>query len=104
MKYDFKLSNNKSDLKKGIPYISLKACPVCGEHPECAKESLARPGGGGYPGHFTYQYQCGYCRLLKGGETHDLYDKYPDEAQNRAKELWNEEVGRVSKIMTQAGH
>lgn len=104
MKYNFKVSNNLSDIKKNIPYISLKACPVCGEHPELVKNSLARSGGGGYPGHFTYQYKCGYCRLLLGEETHDIYDSHPEKAQNRAKTLWNEEVERVSKIMTQAGH
>ena len=27
-----------------------------------------------------------------------------DEAKNLAKELWNEEVERISRIMTQAGH
>jgi hypothetical protein len=80
-------------------YISLKACPVCGEHPELKKESLARPGGGGYPGHFTYQYTCEYCKLLKGDETHDIYDDFTEEAKNRAKAYWNEEVNRVQNIM-----
>ena len=78
-------------------YISVKACPVCGEHPERITESLGRPGGGGYPGHFTYEYKCGYCKLLKGGETHDIYVK-PEEAINLAKELWNDEVDRVDRI------
>lgn len=89
---------------KDFPYISLKACPVCGEHPELEKHTLEIGRGGGYPGHFTYQYRCGYCKLLKGEETHDIYDKYPEEAQNRAKTNWNKEVDRISNIMTQAGH
>ncbi len=89
--------------KKEIPYISVKACPVCGEHPELQKDDLGRPGGHGYPGHFTYEYKCGYCKLLKGGETHDIYGS-SEEAKNRAKEFWNEEVERISRIMTQAGH
>ena len=89
------ISNN---IKKDIPYISVKACPVCGEHPELQKESLARPGGGGYPGYYTYQYKCGFCRLLKGIETNDIYDDFPEEAKNRAKTYWNEEVDRVHKI------
>ena len=82
---------------KEIPYISVKACPVCGEHPELKKEDLGRPGGHGYPGHSTYQYRCDFCRLLKGGETHDIYDS-PDEAKNRAKISWNEEVNRIRGI------
>lgn len=81
-----------------VPYISVRACPVCGEHPELKKESLGRPGGGGYPGHYDYEYQCGYCGLLKGGETHDIYGS-PEEALNRAKESWNKEVARIEKIM-----
>jgi hypothetical protein len=80
-----------------MEYISLKACPVCGEHPELKKESLGRPGGHGYPGHFTYEYKCEFCQLLKGGEAHDLYDS-SEEAKNRAKELWNEEVDRIQRI------
>jgi hypothetical protein len=85
-----------------MTYISLKACPVCGEHPELKKESLARPGGHGYPGHFTYEYKCELCRLLKSGETHDIYDS-PEEAKNCAKELWNKEVDRIKKLQ-QAYH
>jgi hypothetical protein len=84
--------------KKEIPYISVRACPVCGEHPELLTADLGRPGGHGYPGHSTYEYRCGYCRLLKGVETHDIYGS-PEEAKNRAKEFWNEEVERVTKIM-----
>jgi hypothetical protein len=80
-----------------VPYISLKACPVCGEHPELKKESLGRPGGHGYPGHFTYEYKCEFCGLLKGGESHDLYTS-SDEAKNRARETWNEEVDRIRKL------
>jgi hypothetical protein len=86
---------------KEIPYISVKACPVCGEHPEFSKESLGHPGGGGYPGHYTYQFKCGYCKLLKSGEYHDIYDS-PEEAKNRAKKSWNDEVARIEKIMNQA--
>lgn len=80
-----------------MEYISLKVCPVCGEHPEFTKESLGRPGGHGYPGHYTYQYKCEFCRLLKGVETHDIYDS-PEEAKNRAKETWNEEVDRIQRL------
>lgn len=80
-----------------MTYISLKPCPVCGEHPELIKESLGRPGGHGYPGHYTYQYKCEFCRLLKGDETHDIYDS-PEEAKNRAKETWNEEVDRIQRL------
>ena len=82
---------------KEVPYISLKFCPVCGEPPEFQKESLANPRGGGYPGHFTYEYRCVFCNLLKGGEAHDLYIS-PDEAKNLAKELWNGEVDRIRRI------
>lgn len=78
-------------------YISVKACPVCGEHPELNKESLGRPGGRGYPGHYTYEYRCGFCKLLKGVETQDIYDS-PEEAINRAKESWNKEVARILKL------
>jgi hypothetical protein len=80
-----------------MEYVSLKVCPVCGEHPEFTKESLGRPGGHGYPGHYTYQYKCEFCRLLKGVETHDIYDS-PEEAKNRAKETWNEEVDRIQRL------
>ena len=82
-----------------MEYISLKPCPVCGEHPEFVKESLARPGGHGYPGHFTYQYRCECCKLLKTEETHDIYDKIPELAKNRAKEDWNRKVDYIQGLM-----
>lgn len=84
-------------MKKEVPYISVKACPVCGEHPIINKESLAGPNGRGYPGHFTYEYKCEFCRLLKSGETNDIYVS-SEEAINLAKELWNEEVDRIVKL------
>jgi hypothetical protein len=86
--------------KKEIPYISVKACPVCGEHPEFKKETLDKGHGHGYPGHYDYEYQCGYCKLLKGGVTHDIYVS-SEEAVNLAKELWNEEVARIERIIQQ---
>ena len=76
-------------------YIKLNACPICGEHPELKKESLAGPRNIGYPGHFTYQYRCNFCTLLRGEEHHDIYDKNPEDAKNRAKESWNKEVDRI---------
>lgn len=86
--------------KKKIPYISVKACSVCGEHPELKKETLERGRGGGYPGCYEYEYQCGYCQLLKGGVTNDIYVS-SDEAINTAKKSWNEEVDRIDKILQQ---
>lgn len=81
-----------------MTYLSLKPCPVCGEHPELHKVDLGRPGGRGYPGHFAYQYKCGLCKLLKGTETQDIY--YSSEtSKNHAKEFWNEEVDRVQVLM-----
>ena len=72
-------------------YISLLHCPICGEAPEKEKESLGRPGGHGYPGCFSYEYRCGCCKLLRGGETSDIYLS-PEDANNLARELWNERV------------
>ena len=83
--------------KKEVPYVSVKACPVCGEHPRLNRESLSRPGGHGYPGHYTYGYECDFCRLLRGKETDDIYSS-SDEAVNRAKTYWNEEVARILKL------
>ena len=83
--------------KKKIPYISVKACPVCGKHPELKKETLERGRGGGYPGCYCYEYKCGYCKLLKGGETNDIYIT-SEEAINLAKQFWNGEVDRVTKL------
>lgn len=79
-------------------YISLKPCPICGEHPELKKESLGRPNGHGYPGHHTYQYSCGYCQLLSGEEHHDIYDS-PKDSQNRAKLSWNQKAEGVQQIL-----
>ena len=77
-----------------MEYISLKACPVCGEHPEKTTHSLERPGGHGYKGCYTYQYKCECCGLVRGKEIDDIYLS-KEAAQNRARETWNEEVDRI---------
>ena len=83
---------------KNTAYISVAACPVCGEAPEFVRESLARPGGHGYQGRYTYGYECPCCGLLKGRESDDIYSS-PEEAKNRAKKYWNDEVSRVQNYM-----
>ena len=84
--------------KKEIPYISVDACPICGEHPQRIEVDLGKPGGRGYPGNSTYEYRCEFCKTLKGGETTDIYVSR-DEAINLAKELWNDEARRVQNYI-----
>lgn len=79
-------------------FISVKACPICGEAPQRFEESLGRPGGGGYPGYFTYEYKCECCRLINGGEWHDLYCT-KEEARDKAKASWNRKVDEVIKYL-----
>lgn len=79
-------------------YISLKVCPICGEPPEFRKESLGRPGGHGYPGHFDYQYKCECCQLIKGESHHDIYDS-PEDSKNRAKTSWNQKVEAIQRLL-----
>lgn len=81
-----------------IPYISLAACPICGEHPEKVKESLEGPNGRGYRGCHTYEYKCECCKLLRGGEASDIYVS-PAEANNLAKELWNDKVASTKHYL-----
>jgi hypothetical protein len=86
------------NLKKEVPYISLAACPICGEHPEKVKESLEGPNGRGYRGCFTYEYKCECCKLLRGGEASDIYVS-SEEANNLAKELWNDKVASTKHYL-----
>ena len=81
-----------------MEYIELLSCPICGAHPDREKESLGRPGGHGYPGHYTYQYKCEKCGLVKGQQIDDVY-RHKDVAQNDARESWNEEVNRIRALM-----
>lgn len=78
-----------------VQFISAKACPICGEHPHREECDLGRPGGHGYPGHTSYQYKCECCGLVKGVETQDIYST-PEDARERAKIYWNEEVDRIA--------
>lgn len=81
-----------------MDYIELLSCPICGAHPDREKENLGRPGGHGYPGHYTYQYKCEKCGCLKGDSMNDIYDK-PSTADDRARISWNKEVQRVLHFM-----
>ena len=80
-------------------YISLKLCPICGEPPEKTTYSLERPGGHGYAGCHSYQYKCECCKLVKGGDIDDIY-LHSAAAQNRARETWNEEVNRITELLS----
>jgi hypothetical protein len=82
-----------------MSYISIKLCPVCGEVPERTSYDLGRPGGHGYPGHKSFQYKCECCKLLKGKDCDDIYCS-TEEAMNKAKETWNEEVARVQDFLS----
>lgn len=81
-----------------VQFISAKACPICGEHPHREECDLGRPGGHGYPGHSSYQYKCECCGLVKGVETQDIYST-PEDARERAKLYWNEEVDRIAEYI-----
>lgn len=81
-----------------VQFISAKVCPICGESPHREECDLGRPGGHGYPGHKTYQYKCECCGLIKGVETHDIYST-PEDARERAKLHWNEEVDRIAEYI-----
>lgn len=91
-----------SNSKKNFNFIRARACPVCGEHPELQKIDLGRPGGHGYPGNFSYKYVCNFCKLLKGEEICDI-SMSSEEANALAKQSWNGEVDRVTKLQ-QAYH
>lgn len=80
------------------PYISLAACPICGEHPEKVKESLEGPNGRGYRGCFTYEYRCECCKVLRGEATSDIYLS-AEEANNLAKKLWNDKVASIKQYL-----
>lgn len=79
-----------------VQFVRVKLCPICGEPPHREECDLGRPGGHGYPGHSSYQYKCECCGLVKGAETHDIYGT-SEEARERAKLHWNEEVDRVAQ-------
>lgn len=79
-------------------YIELEACPICGAHPDKDVVSLGKPHGGGYPGHYLYQYKCEKCGLVKGEQIDDVY-RSKDVAQNDARGSWNEEVDRIRTLM-----
>jgi hypothetical protein len=83
-----------------MEYVELERCPICGAHPDREKESLGRPGGHGYPGHYTYQYKCEKCKMVKGISFDDVY--HNEEAANRAARLsWNEACYKVLGFMAE---
>jgi hypothetical protein len=81
-----------------MEYIELEVCPICGAHPDREKESLERPGGHGYPGHYTYQYKCEKCKMVKSLVFDDVYGSEED-ANRRARLSWNTECAKVLGFM-----
>ena len=81
--------------------IKTKCCPICGDKPVQHRESMAAPGGHGYPGHFTYNYKCEYCNRVSSKITRtDLYCS-PVEADANARNDWNEEVDYLTGFLRQ---
>ena len=80
-------------------YIPVKPCPICGESPQRITTQLGRPGGHGYPGKHDYQYVCECCGLVKGQEHHDIYDT-SENAINRAKKSWNDQVTGITEFLS----
>lgn len=83
-----------------MAFIKTKCCPICGEKPVQRRESLAEPGGRGYPGHFTYKYKCEYCNRVSGTTRIDIYCT-PAEADANAREDWNKEVDYIMNFLQQ---
>ena len=81
-----------------MEYISLEACPICGDHPDRITVDLGKPGGRGYPGCHTYEYVCEHCGLVRSGSFNDISGS-TEEAVTRAKEAWNTEVCRITSLM-----
>ena len=81
-----------------MEYIELKVCPICGAHPDKKITDMGRPGGHGYPGHYSYGYECDNCRLLKGATFNDLCGS-PAEANKQAKLFWNGVVNKVQEYL-----
>ena len=71
-----------------MDYVTLKTCPICGAYPEKEIRNMGRPGGHGYPGNFSYQYECPNCKLLKGAGFTDIYCS-SSEAVAQAQKAWN---------------
>jgi uncharacterized Zn finger protein len=81
-----------------MDYIELQPCPICGARPDRTKESLSRPGGHGYPGHYSYQYKCEKCGYLKSDSLNDIYYD-PENADARARISWNKECEIVKRYL-----
>ena len=71
-----------------MEYVNLKTCPICGAYPEKEISDMGRPGGHGYPGHYSYRYECPNCKLLKTVGFNDI-SCTSSEAVAQAQKFWN---------------
>ena len=71
-----------------MEYVNLKTCPICGAYPEKEISDMGRPGGHGYPGHYSYHYECPNCKLLKSASFNDVWATSID-AVAQAQKCWN---------------
>ena len=81
-----------------MEYIELKRCPICGAYPDKKLVDMGLPGGRGYPGNFSYRYECDDCMLIKGITFTDIYGSAA-EANKQAKLSWNSTVDQVQKYI-----
>ena len=86
--------------KGGFGDVIVKACPICGAAPKLNKCSLDYGNGHGYPGNYTYQYECSGCGIIQAEETNDIYDEEGEPtAEQRAAKDWNEVVDYVNELI-----
>ena len=69
----------------------LKTCPWCGHDGVLKCDSLGKPNGRGYPGHFLFYVECSndVCSAIAPyGKVDDLY-RSTKEAITKAVKIWN---------------
>lgn len=76
----------------------LKGCPICGAIPTLIEVDLDRGNGHGYPGDYSYHYECGHCKMVKssGGDT--VYSQGVDKKESAKAEAvrsWHEKVKQI---------
>lgn len=80
--------------------MKILNCPICKSTPVFITIDLDRGNGHGYPGYYSYHYECTHCKMVKSDSVDTVYFKGNiNEINDKCIISWNKKVNEIRLLM-----